>query len=688
LRFSCDTGGTFTDLIVEDDDGTLSMYKASTTPEDPVLGVLDALTVAAIDRGLPLAGLLSQADMFIHGTTYALNAIIEGKAAKTAFLTTKGHPDILVLREGGRAQPFNHTVAYPDPYVPRALTYEIPGRINAIGEVIVSLDEDAVVDVLQELKKQNVEAIAVCLLWSVSNPEHELRLGALIAEHMPDTPLSLSHILNPTIREYRRASATCIDASLKPLMGRYLSSLSDRLKEAGFEGRILVMTSQGGMMDGGDLANAPIHSINSGPSLAPIAGREFISREGGARNIIVADTGGTTYDVSLVRDNRIPLSQETWLGEPYIGHMTGFPSVDVKSVGAGGGSIAWIDSGGVLHVGPQSAGASPGPACYPGGGDRPTVTDACVVLGYIDPDYFLGGAMVLDRNAARESIRLALAKPLDMSIEEAAVAVLELATENMVQAIVDITVNQGIDPEEAVLVGGGGAAGLNSTFIARRLGCKRLLFPELSAALSAAGGLICDLSADFRACLFVTTNSFDYQRVNEVLSELTIKCEDFIAKSGAGSLKQLIEYSVDARYQNQVWTIEVPLKKGQFDSEQDIQEFVEVFHKAHEATFAIRDPRSDVEIVNLMAKASCKLLNTGLGNLANAEAEQTPLSTSRKVYFSEVGELDTSIYHLDSLEIGKMIRGPAIIETPFTTIVVDPPAKFQRTECRSLVVYP
>ncbi|RLA05257.1 MAG: hydantoinase/oxoprolinase family protein [Gammaproteobacteria bacterium] len=697
MRFACDTGGTFTDLVVEDDDGSLSMFKASTTPDDPVRGVLDALGKSAVARQLTLAELLAKAEIFIHGTTHALNAIIENKTAKTAFFTSQNHPDVLVLREGGRALPFNHTVNYPDPYIPRALTYEIPGRITARGDIATELDVSSVIELLQKLKAENIEAISVCLLWSISNSCHEIRVGELIEQHLPGIPYSLSHQLNPTIREYRRASATSIDASLKPLMGKYLSSLTGRLTEAGFDGRILVMTSQGGMMDAGDLAKSPIHCINSGPSLAPIAGREYVTNEaafksdhdkGNIKDIIVADTGGTTYDISLVRGNRIPMTQETWIGEPYVGHMTGFPSVDVKSVGAGGGSIAWIDKGGMLHVGPQSAGAVPGPVCYGRGGTQATMTDACVALGYIDPDYFLGGAMVLDKAAARECIRTSLAEPLEMTIEQAAASVIALVTENMVQAIVDITVNQGIDPQNAVLIGGGGAAGLNSTFIARRLGCKELLYPELSAALSAAGGLICDLSADFRDCSFISTSDFDFVAVNKTLSELRAKCEAFIENSGQDSVSQYIEYSVEARYQNQVWTIDVPLVKDRFDNEQDVKDFVEAFDQAHERIFAIRDPLSDVEIVNWIAKAHCKLLHKGIGHLAHNSEPLATLKSARTSYFSEVGEVETRVYRFDALPEDLMMEGPAIVETPFTTIVVDPSASFKRTQSSSLVVYP
>ena len=404
MRFACDTGGTFTDLIVEDDALGLRMYKAATTPHDPVQGVLNALRLAAADNDLSLAELLGRGDMLIHGTTHAINAIITGNTAKTAFLTTAGHPDILVLREGGRIEPFNFTVPHPEPYVPRALTFEVPERIDSAGRVHTPLDEAAVVAIIERLRVAEVEAVGVCFLWSIRNPAHELRVGELLAEQLPEVPFTLSHRLNPALREYRRASSAVIDASLKPLMSRYLGGFTEQLAKAGFRGRTLVLTSQGGMLDARDIADKPIHAINSGPSMAPIAGRHYAALDSAASNVIIADAGGTTYDVSLVRAGRIPLTKETWIGQPFRGHMTGFPSIDVKSVGAGGGSIAWVDAGGLLHVGPQSAGADPGPACYGTGGTEPTLTDAAVVLGYLDPAYFLGGTMKLDAVAAARAI--------------------------------------------------------------------------------------------------------------------------------------------------------------------------------------------------------------------------------------------------------------------------------------------
>ncbi|MEE2746271.1 MAG: hydantoinase/oxoprolinase family protein, partial [Pseudomonadota bacterium] len=552
MRFACDTGGTFTDLIVEDDTGSLSMYKAATTPDDPIVGALNALRLAAEDRDIELSSLLGKGEMFIHGTTHAINAIITGNTAKTGFFTTKGHPDILVIREGGRIEPFNFRVPYPKPYVPRSLTFEVPERINSDGKIVVPMEEEVVLELLHKANDLGIEAISVCFLWSIANSAHEVRLGKLIEEHLPGIPFSLSHNLNPALREYRRASATSIDASLKPLMTDYLNNLRQRLNIEGFRGRTLVLTSQGGMIEAEEMATKPIHAINSGPSMAPIAGRYYAQLECDEDSLIIADTGGTTYDVSLVRKNRIPKTRETWIGQAFRGHMTGFPSIDIKSVGAGGGSIARVDEGGILHVGPGSAGAVPGPVCYDMGGSEATLTDACLVLGYIDPSYFLGGEMNLNTNLARTVIEDQIAKPLGVETNVAAASIVNVATENMVQAISEITVNQGIDPAESLLIGGGGAAGLNSTFIARRLGCPRLLIPVTGAGLSAYGAAISDLTSEFRSVFFATSDNWELKSVNSNLKQLEARAKKFIDGPGKGAVNSNIEYTVEARYAGQV----------------------------------------------------------------------------------------------------------------------------------------
>ena len=677
LRLACDMGGTFTDLVVEDGE-MIRLFKASTTPDDPVRGVLDALQLAADHYKLDRSAFLKRACMFVHGTTRAINAIITHKTAKTAFITTKGHRDILVIREGGRIEPFNFTVAYPEPYVPRRYTFEVNERVDASGHIVTSLDEADFIATLARLKALKIEAIGVCLLWSVTNPAHELRIGELIEQYLPDIPFSLSHQLNPTLREYRRASATVIDASLKPLMFRYLDGLTNRLKEAGFEGRTLMVTSGGGIMDAEAVARAPIHSINSGPAMAPVAGRYYADRDCGNPIAIVTDIGGTTFDVSLVRDGRIPWSRETWIGQATRGHMTGFPSVDIRSIGAGGGSIAWVDDGGILQLGPRSAGSTPGPVAYCRGGTEPTVTDCAIILGYIDPDFFLGGAMVLDRAGATEALRTKVADPLGISVEEAAAAVLKLSTEKMVGAVEEITVNQGIDPATALMIGGGGAAGLNAVAIGKRLQCAGVLIPEAGAVLSAAGALMSELSSDYAQLNFTTSGKFDAEKINAVLAELEARCKAFAAGPGADAIEHKIEFSVEGRYPHQIWEIDVPLPSSRIASENDLQALKSAFHEMHQRVFEISEPASEVEFVNWRAKVSCRLKDATSGALPR-EGEYTGGKASRPVYFSETGWIDVPVHRFEAMLPGETAPGPSIVESSFTTVVIDPQTAAERT---------
>ena len=688
MRFAVDTGGTFTDLVLEDHRERVRMFKAPTTPADPVTGIMDAVGIAAESMATSVEDLLAAGDMFIHGTTHAINAVITGSTARTALLTTAGHPDVLVFREGGRIEPFNFAVPFPEPYVPRALTFEVPERIAADGQVVEALDEPATVQLIGELSERDVESVAVCLLWSTVNPAHELRVAELLEEHLPRAPFTLSHVLNPILREYRRASSTAIDASLKPLMSTYLDGLSRRLREAGFGGRLLMLTSGGGVMDAEDMARAPIHAIGSGPSMAPIAGRHYARADAGADTAIVADTGGTTFDVSLVRRGAIPTTPETWIGRRYRGHIVGFPSVDVRSIGSGGGSIAWVDEGGLLHVGPESAGAVPGPACYGKGGERPTVTDAALVLGYIDPEFFLGGTMALDVERAAAAIAADVGAPLGLDDAEAASAILRLATENMVGAIEEITINQGIDPRGAVLVGGGGAAGLNSVAIARRLGCRSVVIPEVGAALSAAGALMSDLQADHRALHYAATDRFDFDGVNRVLESLTARCAEFIEGPGTGGTAHAVDLYAEARYRHQIWEIDLPLELDRFDSEADVCGVREDFDRLHEEVFAFRDPGSDVEFVGWRATARARLGADGFGRLEAEGALEAGVSGSRTAYFAGLGAVETDVELFEAMDPGAAVEGPAVIESAFTTVVVDPGATAVRTEGGTLVIAP
>jgi N-methylhydantoinase A len=684
VRLAADTGGTFTDLVVERDD-EVRLYKAATTPEDPAEGILNAIALAAAEAEMSIDDFLGATEIFIHGTTRAINAILTNTTARTALLATRGHPDVLLLREGGRTHPFDWSYGYPDPYIPRALTFEIDERIGSQGEVVRALDEQAAVETIERMADLGVEAVAVCLLWSIANPAHELAVGELLERHLPGVPYTLSHALNPTLREYRRASGAAIDASLKPLMTSYLRGLDERLRAAGFSGRLLMVTSSGGVVDAEDMAAAPIHSVNSGPAMAPVAGRRYAALDGHSENAVVADTGGTSYDVALVRRGRIPVTRENWLGIVYEGHITGFPAVDVRSVGAGGGSIAWIDSGGLLHVGPQSAGADPGPVCYGRGGVEPTVTDAAVVLGYIDPDYFLGGAMKLDARASRDAITERVGRPLGLDTNEAAAGIMAVATERMIQSIEEITVNQGVDPRTAVLIGGGGAAGLNAVAIARRLGSPRIVIPQAGAVLSARGALMSDLVSEYAGAFFTGSDHFDHERAEAVLDELRGRCLEFAERAG-GTADPELEFVAEARYRHQVWQLDVSLRTGHLGSPDDVAQLVEDFHGVHEEVYAVRDERAVVEVVNLRARVTCPL-GGGVADTIALEQDDGLLAT-RTVFFSGVGATSAEICKLEALTPGTQISGPAVIESSFTTIVLNPGACAERSASGSLVIVP
>lgn len=684
MRFAVDTGGTFTDLVVEGDDGTLRVYKSPTTPADPVEGILDAFTYAAEQNAMTLRHLLGAGSMLMHGTTRGLNAVLTGNVARTALLVTEGHPDILVLREGGRTDIFNHHNKYPDPYVPRSLTFEVPERVGSQGEVVTPLNEQAVRDLAATLREQGVEAIAVTLLWSFINPQHEVRVRELLADELPGIPITLSHELNPCLREYRRASAASIDVSLKPVMTEYIGSLEKRLKEVGFSGRLLMMTSSGGVLDAADVVAAPIHSLNSGPSMAPTAGRFFSDHDSDVETVIVADTGGTSYDVSVVRNGRVPWTRESWIGEPFRGHMTGFPSVDVRSVGAGGGSIAWVDSGGLLHVGPQSAGADPGPACYGHAGTEPTLTDACLLLGYLDPDYFLGGRARLDVEAAKTAMQRSVADRMGVDVYEAAASIWQLATEHMVGAIQGITSNRGIDPRSAVLVGGGGAAGLNSVAIGRRLGCRQVLIPTVGPALSAAGALISELSRTFERTWQTSSSEFDFDGVREVLASLMTRARAFIDGPGQGSMLSHIDFSVEARYPHQVWELEVPMSLNTVADPEQLDLLVSAFHATHRDVFKASDEGSPVEFESWHARARCRISTPAFGHAPVTDRK----AKTRRAYFPAVEWMEVDVWRMDDIPFRVEIPGPAMVESDTTTVVIDRDSTFWRSEIGSLWVTP
>ncbi len=674
-RITCDIGGTFTDVVVSDASGRLTVAKALTQPKHLFGGLRAALERAAEQLEEPLAQLMGRASLFIFSTTQATNAILEGTTARTAFLCTEGFPDILVRREGGSLRPYDYTRAFPAPYVPRRLTLEIPERIDAQGRVVSVLDEPAARARLAEARGLGAQAVSVCLLWSTANPAHELALGALIEQELPGIPYSLSHQINPIVREYRRASGTSIDASLKPLMQRHLPEIASGLREEGFAGELLAASSAGGAVPMSELIESPLWSVRSGPSLAPVAARTVAEAETGNRDVIVCDTGGTSFDVSLVRGGDLVFTSETWLGEPFAGHLTGLSSVDVRSIGAGGGSIAWVDPGGLLRVGPESSGADPGPACYGRGGTRPTVTDAALVLGYVDPDRFLGGSMELDSGAAQAALQ-GLAETLGVGVREVAHAVLSIANERMIAAIHELTVNEGVDPRDSTLVAGGGAAGLTILPIAGELGCREVLIPRAAGVLSAFGGQHSDIVREVTAPYVTSSENFDFAGVSATLQGLRERMLAFEAELPAGLAGAVQRrYFVEARYAYQVWDLTIALEGEEVAEEAQLARLIESFHDAHERIFAVREPGQRIELSQWRGRVVVSTAKPPLATrreLATAPRAGGRGSLSRLAYFPELGEVEIPVHLGWQLEPDAAVVGPALVIEPETTIVVYP----------------
>lgn len=675
-RVAVDVGGTFTDLVMVDENLEVKISKSPTTPENHALGVQNCLKLVAEELGISLRQLLGGCGYFAHGSTIVTNAVIEGKVAKVGFLVTRGFRDILTCREGGKDDPYNMYEDYPRPYVPRYLTLPITERINAEGGVEIALDEAEALQALKKLiEEYKVEIIAVCFLWSIANPAHEKRIKELVSQHWPGVTCILSSEINPIIREYRRASSTVIEASVRPLAERYIKAVNSKLKEDGYKATLYIVTSSGSVLAAEDVAKRAISMIASGPSMAPVAAKWFAELEGeDSGNIISTDMGGTSFDVSMVKQGQIARTRETKIGHELLGIST----IDSRSIGAGGGSIAWIDSAGLIHLGPQSAGAQPGPACYDRGGTFATVTDANVILGYIDPDYFLGGRMKIKPQLAAAAIQNEVAQPLGLSLEEAAFTIWSTINVNMVSAIRDVTIWQGIDPREYLLVSGGGAGNCHAVALARELGIGRLMVPKYGGVYSAIGGLVADVSAEYSGSCFTSTNRFNFRGVEEVLTRLERQAQDFLLSLGASSKDTEIEFYVEARYPYQVWELPIRLRKSRIKSEQDLLELAEDFHAEHEKVFAIKEPAGHpIECVHWSVRAVARMPKIKLKDQPYAGPDpQAALVGKRQAYFRELGGLtETRIYRGERLKFGNIVDGPAVIEETTTTIVIPPAAR-------------
>ncbi|WP_016934333.1 hydantoinase/oxoprolinase family protein [Rhodococcus sp. R1101] len=674
---SVDTGGTFTDVVVADAFGGVSLAKALTTKERAFLAIENALGVLAPKLNLTVSDLLAKTSRFNYGTTRSTNAVVEGTAARTAFFTTAGFPDILLLREGGKPDPFR-PLPYGKPYIPRYLTFEIDERMDAEATVFRPLDENSVRVAIDGALTQGAEAIGVCLLWAVANPAHELRIGELIAEHAPGVPFTLSHQLNPVVREYRRASATVIDASLKPLMQQFFADLEKDLSQTGFRGDLFISTSYGGSWRPADIAERPIYSIGSGPSMAPVSAvhEADLDLHGGAaaHDLLVADTGGTTFDVGLVRGGQIEQTSETWLNGRWIGNITGTRAVDVRSIGSGGGSIAWLDSGGLLRVGPRSAGSSPGPVCYGLGGTEPTVTDAAFVLGYLDSANFMGGTLPLDLDSAREAYRK-LGEKIGMTTEEAAHATLTIAADNIVTAIRETTIARGIDPREVTIVAGGGGSGMNIGRIAAELGTGHVLLPKTAGAMSACGALFSDVISEFTTVAYCTTQDFDTDLANKSLRSVREQAQAFLEGMGTDlSAESTIEYFVEARYKQQAWELTVAVPYSELGAG-DGKLLEEAFHDVHERIFGVREPGQYLELLSWSARATARLPKPALLDAGEGRGDRPVPTQTAQAYFGDTGWVETAFYDGRTLPLESTVAGPAVVQEPTTTLVVYPGQK-------------
>jgi N-methylhydantoinase A len=511
----------------------------------------------------------------------------------------------------------------------------------------------------------------VCLLWSIVNPDHENRIGEIIEDIFPELSYSLSHRVNPIIREYRRAVTTAIDASLLPIVKKYVNDLDSELRERGYSRTLHVVTSAGALLEADEIVKKPIYTVGSGPTMAPRAGLMYASMEGDkSGNIITCDMGGTSFDVSIATGGKIELSRETRIADDILAIM----KADVRSIGAGGGSVAWRDPGKLVHVGPLSAGAIPGPACYMKGGEEPTVTDANVVLGYLHSDYFLGGRMEIDSHLSAQVIKEKIAMPLDLDVMEAAYTIWTTVNHNMVAAIEDITIWQGVDPREYLLLAGGGACGLHIVPIAQELKMKKIIVPKLSGVLSAVGGLAADMTLDFHASYLTDSERFDYEGVNRCLKDLEVNARRFLSRTGIAEEKTEISFFVEARYAYQVWDLNVVLKGNQVAGKDELDRLVEDFHNTHERVFEIKEPGQLIEFINWGARAVAKVPNIKIKEKPHGDEDPTyALVAKREAYFRELGGLvETSVYRGDNLSYGARINGPAIIQEPTSTLVIFP----------------
>ena len=653
-----DTGGTFTDFVLLRD-GELRVHKVLSTPADPASAIL---------QGLADLGVGAELTALVHGSTVATNAVLERKGVKTGLITTDGFRDVLEIGRQTRPKLYAIRVEREPTLVPRDLRVEVVERLDELGDVLIPLDDDSIDDAIATLTSAGVESVAVCLLFSFANPEHERRVA--LAARDAGFHVSASAEVLPEFREYERTSTVVLNAYVAPIMDRYLGRLEQSLPG---EAMLRIMQSNGGSISAATARHEAARTLLSGPA-AGVVGAAYVASAAGFERSISFDMGGTSTDVALI-DRGITETTDGSIG----GHPTKLPMIDIHTVGAGGGSIAWFDSGGALRVGPRSAGADPGPAAYGRNGTEPTVTDANVVLGRLIPDAFLGGGMRLDRDAALESVR-EIAERLDSTVQEAALGIVRVANANMEAAIRVISVERGHDPRLFTLVAFGGAGPLHACELASALRIPRVLVPSTPGVLSALGMLAADVLKDYVQTVMVAAEQAE-GRVEPVFAELEQRGREDLRREGIAEAQTSIERYLDLRYVGQSYELQV-------EYEGDLAAAVAGFHDAHERRFGYSDPNERVQVVNVRLKARGIADRPRIDREAvdpNAAAE--PIDVRPVTFGSETGaqELKTPIFDRVKLEPGARISGPAIVTQYDTTTVLPPGWRLSVGATRSLI---
>ncbi|MBI9106559.1 MAG: hydantoinase/oxoprolinase family protein [Spirochaetales bacterium] len=687
LRIGVDTGGTFTDCVVIDEDGGIHSFKELSTPKDPSVGLYNVIKKAADFFGRSTREFLGELDFFAHGTTVATNTLLTGTGAVTGLVLTKGFRDSIEMRRAHKNNIWDLYLPVPPPLVPRYLRLGVDERVDCQGNIVKPLNEDDVRGACRTFKKHGVTAVAVNLLFSFLNEVHEKRIREIVREELPDVFISISSEVLPQIREYERSSTTAANAYVGPKLTVYLETLEQRLKDDGLGRAFYVTASNGGVMTADTAIRHASATLLSGPAAGAV-GAMYFAELLGSPNLILMDMGGTSFDVTLIHDGGVTLSTE---GE-IAGYRVAKPMIDIHTIGAGGGSIAWMDSGGMLKVGPASAGSDPGPVCYMLGGDAPTVTDANLLLGYLNKDYFLGGEMQVDAVKASEVVDEHIAKRLGMSVPEAAYGIFSIINQNMAGAAKVVSVQKGHDPREFALVSAGGACSIHACKIAEELGATKVIVPKAASVFCALGMLESDIKLDNVKTYNGVIPGIDLDDFNKVITEVEEKALSELLQEGVEKERATLLRHLDMRYAGQHHEVTVDIPSGCVIDEKHIAEIAEAFHKVHEKLYTYSTPENPVEVMSLRV--------TAVGSVDKVEtAKQSPMAqkkqeagkisdafkNKRKAWFpkadgfADVGGLnetggfvETSVYDRNKLVIGVEISGPAIIEERITTVVVHP----------------